>query len=163
MDISGKVIWMLQSTNSIPSVPSSSKIWAMACIYMVASTPALWPSISSFKKVDMVLPISGLKTSLTPISRIPKFLSSGISVNLVSADFWSTQLFLLCLFLFILSSCLDSRKLFRIYVYCRGRRGKFADQNIAGSFFLSRNTWSIILIESDRDLRKTCICKKKWR
>ena len=25
---------------------------------------------------------------------------------------------------------------------CRGRRGKFADQNSAGSFFLSRSTWS---------------------
>ena len=50
-------------------------------IYMVASAPALWPSISSFKKVDMVLPIIRLKTSLTPIGRIPKFLSSGISVQ----------------------------------------------------------------------------------
>ena len=70
------------------------------------------------------------------------------------------QLFLLGLFLFILSFYLDSRKLFRIYVNYRGRGGKFADQNIAGSFFLSRNTWSIILIESDRDLRKTCICKE---
>ena len=42
-----------------------------------------------------------------------------------------------------------------------GRSGKFAEQNIAGSF-LSRNTWlQIILIESDRDLRTTCILKEK--
>ena len=34
-----------------------------------------------FKKVDMVLPIIRLKTSLTPIGRIPRFLSSGISVQ----------------------------------------------------------------------------------
>ena len=50
-------------------------------IYMVASAPALWPSISSFKKVDMVLPIIRFKTSPTPIGRIPRFLSSGISVQ----------------------------------------------------------------------------------
>ena len=37
--------------------------------------------ISSFKKVDMVLPILRLKTSLTAIGRIPRFLSSGISVQ----------------------------------------------------------------------------------
>ena len=33
-------------------------------------------------------------------------------------------------------------KIVYIYVNCRGRRGKFADQNTAGSFFLSHNTWS---------------------
>ena len=38
-------------------------------------------SISSFKKVDMVLPIIRLKTSLTRIGRIPRLLSSGISVQ----------------------------------------------------------------------------------
>ena len=45
---------------------------------MAASAPALWPAqtcrgpatslISSFKKMDMVLPIIRLKTSLTPIN-----------------------------------------------------------------------------------------------
>ena len=41
MAISGQEIWMLlASTNRIPSVPSTSEIWAMAC--MVASIPALW-------------------------------------------------------------------------------------------------------------------------
>ena len=36
-----------------------------------------------------------------------------------------------CFLKFILSSTLDNRKLFRF----RGRRGKFAEQNIVGSFF----------------------------
>ena len=58
MEISGQVIWMLlASTNRISSVPSSSKIWAMA--RMATSAPTLWPTqicsgpaatiISSFK------------------------------------------------------------------------------------------------------------------
>ena len=58
MEISWQVIWMLlASTNRILSVPSSSKIWAMAC--MATSASALWPTqicrgpaarmISSFK------------------------------------------------------------------------------------------------------------------
>ena len=43
MDISGQVIWMLlASTNRFPSVPSLSKIWAMACA--AAPVPALWPA-----------------------------------------------------------------------------------------------------------------------
>ena len=76
--------------------------------------------------------------------------------NFISADFWSTQLFLLgllllllllLLFFFILSSSLDNPKLFRMYLNRRGRRGKFADQNTAGSFFLSRNTWWLRVTE----------------
>ena len=58
MEISWQVIWMLlASTNRISSLPSSSKIWAMAC--MATSAPTLWPTqicsgpaarmISSFK------------------------------------------------------------------------------------------------------------------
>ena len=74
--------------------------------------------------------------------------------NFISADFWSTQLFLLGLLLllflllfFILSSSLDNPKLFRMYLNRRGRRGKLADQNTAGSFFLSRNTWWLRVTE----------------
>ena len=40
MEISWQVIWiLLASTNRISSVPSSSKIWAIAC--MATSAPAL--------------------------------------------------------------------------------------------------------------------------
>ena len=46
MDISGQVILMLQLTNRIPFVPSSLKILAKVCIYMVASAPALWLACS---------------------------------------------------------------------------------------------------------------------
>ena len=85
--------------------------------------------------------------------------------NFISADFWSTQLFLLglllllllslslllllllLLFFSILSSSLDNPKLFRMYLNRRGRRGKFAGQNTAGSFFLSRNTWWLRVTE----------------
>ena len=76
--------------------------------------------------------------------------------NFISADFWSTLLFLLgllllllllLLFFFILTSSLDNPKLFRMYLNRRGRRGKFADQNTAGSFFLSRNTWWLRVTE----------------
>ena len=74
--------------------------------------------------------------------------------NFISADFWSTRLFLLGLLLllllllfFILSSSLDNPKLFRMYLNRRGRRGKFAGQNTAGSFFLSRNTWWLRVTE----------------
>ena len=154
MDISGQVIWMSQSTNRIPSVPSSSKIWAMACIYIWwprhphcghRSPPLrrwIWScQLFVSKPLWLLLVEFPCSYQLEEACRKLSFPTEK-GVKLISADFWSTQLFLLGLFLFILSSCLDSRKLFRIYVNCRGRRGKFADQNIAGSFFLSRNTWS---------------------
>ena len=88
-------IWLkelLASINKIPSVPSSSKTWLIAC--MAASALALWPAahvfvgdpaaaylISSFKKTDLVLPIIRLSTSPTFIGQIPGLLSSGISLQ----------------------------------------------------------------------------------
>ena len=40
--------------------------------------------------------------------------------NLIEADFWPMWLFLLGLFLFLLSSSLDNRKFFRMYLNIAG-------------------------------------------
>ena len=71
------------------------------------------------------------------------------------------RLVLVC---FVLSSSLDNRKLFRF----RGRRGKFAEQNIAGSFFghiiLGRNIdweWSSDRVSNNLYLPKNADRKRQ--
>ena len=124
---------MLQSTNRIPSVLSSSKLWAMACLYvwwprhphcgqrkpagdrLPAWSPPLRRWIWSCQ-LFVSKPLGLLLIELPGSYQEEKACSESSfptekGVNLISADFWSAQLFLLGLFLFILSSCLDSRKL----------------------------------------------------
>ena len=85
--------------SAAPALPSFPPFYFRVCAFSIQRTQlsrsleqaTLWPKetcrgpaaslISSFKKVDMVLPIIRLKTSLTPIGRIPMFLSIGISVQ----------------------------------------------------------------------------------
>ena len=85
--------------SAAPALPSFPPFYFRVCAFSIQRTQlsrsleqaTLWPKqtcrgpaaslISSFKKVDMVLPIIRLKTSMTPIGRIPRFLSIGISVQ----------------------------------------------------------------------------------
>ena len=82
------VVSVYRALDSVLS-PSSTNTWLIACI--AVSEPALWPAqtwmgpaaslISSFKNLALVFPTIRLRTTPTPIGRIPGFLSKGMSLQ----------------------------------------------------------------------------------